>query len=159
VSPKGVQRSRQPDPELRLDPALVAALASAGQRLTRHRAAVIVSLQQAGRPLDVDEVQVAADVPTSSAYRILTELCAAGVVARIHGADRSDRFEMAEAFSERHHHHHLICTVCGSVADVDAMAATERAIAVELAEVAARHGFQPTSHVFDIIGRCAACSA
>lgn len=157
MAPVRKQRSRQPDPELHLDPALVAALNNAGQRLTRHRAAVIVALLTADRPLTVDDVVAAADVPLSTAYRNLTELCDAGVATRINSTDRADRFELTEAFSRRHHHHHLICTQCGSVADFDTSSMLEKAIAKELATVGSGSSFVASSHVFDILGRCENC--
>jgi Fur family transcriptional regulator, ferric uptake regulator len=154
----GRQRSRRPDPGLHLDPALVAALVASGQRLTHHRSSIIVALIDSDRPLTVDDVVARVDVPLSTAYRNLHELCAAGVVSRINGADRADRFEIAESFSDRHHHHHLICTQCGTVSDFDTSAMIERAIAKELAAVATMHRFQPSGHVFDIVGRCADCA-
>jgi Fur family transcriptional regulator, ferric uptake regulator len=155
----GKQPSRRPDPGLHLDPTLLAALAAAGQRLTRHRAEIIVGLMASDRPLAVEDVVARVDVPLSTAYRNLHELCAAGVVSRINGADRADRFEIAESFSARQHHHHLICAQCGAVTDFDTSTLIERAIAKELTSVAATHGFQPSGHVFDIVGRCADCAA
>jgi Fur family ferric uptake transcriptional regulator len=157
MAPVRKQRSRQPDPELHLDPALVAALTTAGQRLTRHRASVIVALLTADRPLTVDDVVAAADVPLSTAYRNLTELCDAGVATRVNSTDRADRFELTEMFSRRHHHHHLICTQCGSVADFDTSASLEKAIAKELAAVGGSSTFVASGHVFDILGRCDEC--
>ena len=83
----------------------------------------------------------ASTVPLSTAYRNLAEMCDAGVVVRVGGADRTDRFEMAESLLS-HHHHHLVCTECGVVDDFDPSPALERLIAKEMADAAGFSGFR-----------------
>jgi len=82
-------------------------LRKAGQRLTRHRVAVMSALRTSDRPLTAEEVAKISGVPLSTAYRNLAELCDAGVAVRVGGADRTDRFEIAESLTS-HHHHHLV---------------------------------------------------
>ncbi|MEP7047452.1 MAG: transcriptional repressor, partial [Ilumatobacteraceae bacterium] len=80
-------------------------LQKAGQRLTRHRVAVMGALRTSDRPVTADEVAKISAVPLSTAYRNLAELCDAGVAVRVGGADRTDRFEIAESLTSHHHHH------------------------------------------------------
>lgn len=157
VAGRSSQR-RTADPDHGVDPRIVSALDASGQRLTRHKAAVLQALKAGGGPVTADEVAAVSAAPTSTTYRILAELCDTSVAERVAGADRIDRFELAERFTE-HHHHHLVCTECGSVADFAPGAAVERALSAELAAIGRRYGFSANRHVFDIHGTCAACAA
>ncbi len=148
---------RTADPDHGVDPRILAAVTASGQRFTRHKAAVLAALAAGEGPLTVDEVVEASGAPTSTAYRILAELGEAAVVQRVPGADRTDRYELDEAFTDDHHHH-LVCVACGSVADFAPGAAVERAVRAELAGLAQRYGFIPDRHVFDIHGTCADCA-
>jgi Fur family ferric uptake transcriptional regulator len=136
--------------------AVVQALALLDLRLTPHRRAVLAILEHSDRPLTADEIVQQSGVPTSTAYRNLSELVQAGVVARVSGAGGGDRHELAEQFSE-HHHHHLVCVECGIVTDFDASARLERLIDREIDELLASSGFEVVNHVFDVRGRCARC--
>ena len=125
-------------------------LAALDQRYTSSRRALVHAMAGAGRPMTMPELLVAATgVPQSSAYRNLTVLCEAG-------ADDVGRFELAEDLSG-HHHHHLVCSGCGTVADVPTSPRLERALA-EAARLAAEEtGFDITDHRIDLEGRCPAC--
>ena len=79
-------------------------------------------------------------------------------LARIVTGDDSARYELAEELSG-HHHHHLICTSCGSVADVTLPDSVEATVDHELSKLARRHGFTATAHHLDLVGVCADCSA
>ncbi len=139
-----------------LDPQLRAALNDAGQRVTRQRAAVIEALIAAAHPLTADDVTRISKLPQSTVYRNLAELCDTGVTVRVPGPGRTDRYEVSERFTRRHHHH-LVCSGCGAVSDFDPSPGLETAIHDELAAVSNAGGFAPTSHVFDVHGRCADC--
>ena len=132
------------------------ALAPFELRLTKHRRAVLGSLEGAGRPLTADEVVHESGVPTSTAYRILSEMVQAGVVARVGSVGGGERHELAEQYSD-HHHHHLVCVECGSVTDFDPSAQLERLISKEVSALLATDGFEVTHHVFDVRGRCRNC--
>ena len=125
------------------------------QRYTSSRRALVDALAAAARPLSMPEILDAAAVPKSSAYRNLTVLCLAGVVARMAGADDLGRFELAEDLSG--HHHHLTCGSCGLVADVEAPPALEQALAQAARSAAAETGFEVSSHRIELEGRCPAC--
>lgn len=138
--------------------ALEVALRRHGLRLTRHRSAVLAVLSRSSRPLTADEVGRAAGVPTSTAYRNLAELVAAGVVVRVGGVPGGDRHELAEGVTERHHHH-LVCTSCGDVTDFDPSRRLEQLIAEELRGLVTSRGFAAAEHVFDVRGQCRDCAA
>jgi Fur family ferric uptake transcriptional regulator len=126
------------------------------QRYTSGRRALIELLAEAGHPVSIADIAEALPgLPRSSAYRHLVDLQAAGVVRRIAATDEFARFELDEHLTE--HHHHLICTACGLVIDVTPTPAFERAVSRQLAELAADNGFEPASHLVDVLGTCAAC--
>lgn len=52
------------------------------------------------------------------------------------------------------HHHHLICRECGKTVEIEA-AETE----AWTHAIASTHGFTDSTHVLDIFGLCAACTA
>ncbi len=134
-----------------------ARLAAMEQRYTTKRRALVESLLAADRPVTIFEiVSRAGDVPTSSAYRNLTVLCEAGVARRLVGTDDLGRFELAEDLSG-HHHHHLVCTGCGTVADVRASTGLERALVDAAKAAASETGFEVNDHRIDMVGRCPAC--
>jgi len=138
--------------------AVVQALAPLELRLTGRRRLVLAVLEQSSRPLTVEEVVTGSGVPTSTVYRILAELVAAGVVVRVIGIGigSGDRYELAEQLSQ-HHHHHLVCTDCGAIADFDPSPQLEKLIDREIEALLETSGFEITHHVFDVRGRCRSC--
>ena len=148
--------SERPAPSAALAAAAMREMAPFEVRLTSHRRAVLGALEAAGRPLSVEEVVAAAGVPTSTAYRNLSELVDCGVVARVVGAGGADRHELAEALSH-HHHHHMVCTRCGTVSDFDPSRQLERLIGREIEQILEETGFAVDHHVFDVRGLCRRC--
>ena len=132
-------------------------LTAADQRYTTCRRALVEALAKASRPLTIPEILTAAGTVTlSSAYRNLTILCEADVARRVSGTDDLGRFELAEDVSG-HHHHHLICSSCGTMADVSASDKLERAVAEAARQAAAETGFDVRTHRVDLEGLCPAC--
>ncbi len=132
-------------------------LTAADQRYTSCRRALVEAMAAAKRPLTIPEILAAAGTVTvSSAYRNLTILCDAAVARRVSGADDLGRFELAEDVSG-HHHHHLICSSCGTMADVNASDKLERAVAEAAREAAKETGFDVRTHRVDLEGLCPAC--
>lgn len=133
-------------------------LAAQDQRYTGGRRSLVQALIGSARPLSVPEIlkSVEVDLPQSSAYRNLTVLMDAGVVARIDTGSDQARFELDEGLSGDHHHH-LVCQSCETVIDVDAFPRLERSLdaAARLAEEDS--GFEVTGHKIDLVGRCARC--
>ena len=136
--------------------AVVQALAPLELRLTGRRRLVLAILEHSSRPLTVEEVVTGSGVPTSTVYRILAELVAAGVVVRVIGIGSGDRYELAEKLSQ-HHHHHLVCIDCGAIADFDPSPQLEKLIDREIEVLLETSGFEITHHVFDVRGRCRSC--
>lgn len=132
-------------------------LRAAGQRLTAPRVALVEALAGASGPLTIPELQrTAPDLATSSAYRNLLVLEEVGVVHRIVTNGDHARFELAEDLTE--HHHHLICSNCGSVADVPASSTLEASVRRAADEIARSTGFRTQQHRVDLVGLCTRCS-
>src|ERR1700722_15407644 len=127
-------------------------------RYTSGRRGLGGPLIASGRPLSIADIADSLpELPRSSAYRHLVDLQTAGVVRRIAASDEFARFELDERLTE--HHHHLICTTCGRVLDIPPSATFERTVSRQLGELAGAQGFVPASHVVDVLGTCADCSA
>ena len=131
-------------------------LRRADLRYTSGRRAIVELLASHGHPVSISDIAAELpEVPRSSAYRHLVDLQGAGLVRRIAARDEFARFELAEDLTE--HHHHLLCTSCGRVIDVTPTPAFERTVAKMVQELAARQGFDPSSHALDVIGHCSDC--
>ena len=131
-------------------------LAGLDQRYTQSRRLLVETLARAGRPLTVPElVEMAPDIPLSSAYRNVTALMEIGVVRRVAGSDDHGRFELAEELAG--HHHHLVCAVCGKVEDVHPNKRLEEALKDAARAIAKEQGYTVTEHRFDLIGLCPDC--
>jgi len=89
-----------------------------GLRATAPRLAVISLLQEAGRPLSYTEVLSDlgnVDWDTSTVYRNLVRLCAAGLVTMVGRIDGADRYALVLAQVDHHDHPHFFCRVCAKV--------------------------------------------
>jgi Fur family ferric uptake transcriptional regulator len=133
-------------------------LARGGHRYTRQRRAILDLVATASRPVSVPDLLSGDDrvVSQSSLYRNLVVLEGVGVLQRVVGSGNHDRFELSEALSGQHHHH-LTCTVCGTVIDIAADPAVERAVAGESRRISGELGATITGHSLDLYGRCADC--
>ena len=128
-----------------------------GQRVTAARASLVDVLARANRPLTIPEIRGHAPaLATSSAYRNLSVLEAAGVVHRIVTTGDHARYELAEDLTG--HHHHLICSQCGAVEDVPASSRLEQSVAKAADEIARRTGFRTQHHRVDLVGLCHRCT-
>jgi len=94
-------------------------LRAAGLRVTAPRLAVLDSLE--GLPhasADAVFARVALGLPGTSlqaVYGVLAALTGAGLVRRIEPAGSAALYELRTGDN----HHHVVCSVCGTVADVD----------------------------------------
>lgn len=134
---------------------VAARLRAIDQRYTSGRRQIVEAYADADRPLTVPEIVVSHSIPPSSAYRNVTILVEAGVLARVLGSDDHTRFELAEPFGA--HHHHLICSECGRVQDVAAPRPLEDAVESASKRIARTTGFTIQSHRIDLVGTCADC--
>jgi len=102
-----------------IDDADRSALKAAGLRVTEQRLAVLRALD--GSPhASSDEVharvvEVLPRTALQAVYVVLAALTGAGLVRRIEPAGSPARYEKRLGDN----HHHVVCTVCGSVSDVD----------------------------------------
>lgn len=135
-------------------------LAETDQRLTPVRLRMVQVFARAHRPLAVNEVVHESDgeLPTSSVYRNLSVLTAAGVISRCNFDEGFVRYELDQTLTS--HHHHLICATCRSVLDIadEELAEVESALDDAARTLRRRHGFVVRTHAVDLIGECAACA-
>jgi Fe2+ or Zn2+ uptake regulation protein len=133
-------------------------LGDVGQRYTRGRRALVTVLEEATRPLTIQEI-LGRDrgLAQSSAYRNLVLLEQSEVVHRVVGTDEFARYELAEHLTD-HHHHHLICTQCGQVADFTVSPEVEEALGRALSRAAEDAGFTTAAHRLDLVGQCRRCA-
>ena len=132
---------------------LSTALRERGMRVTPQRVVLHRALRELDRHVTADELldAVADRLPNVSLptiYATLELLEELGMVRRVQRAGTT-------LFDPRvDSHHHLVCTICGSIEDLDSTldtAALERA--------AARHGFEHERIEAVVHGRCASCRA
>jgi Fur family transcriptional regulator, ferric uptake regulator len=133
-----------------------AALAEAGYRRGGARAALIGLLDAQSCALSAAEIEDALQagegrpVARASIYRILEELEALKLIARVEVGQGLARFEAAR---EEGHHHHMVCDDCGTVIpfeDPDLERSIER--------LADRVAFTVAEHDVVLHGACRDCS-
>lgn len=87
----------------------------------------------------------------ATVYRALADLAVEGEADSL----QSDQGEsLYRACTPGQHHHHLICRTCGLTVEIEADAVESWAH-----RVASDNGFTEASHVVDVFGLCAKCSA
>lgn len=127
------------------------------QRYTSGRRTIITALRSLGRPVTVTELADAgAATSISSLYRNLGVLEQSGSIRRVVSSDELTRYELSEALSE--HHHHVVCSHCGTVADITLPPTIEEALAKAGALALRAHGFQVDGHHLELVGACADCA-
>jgi Fur family ferric uptake transcriptional regulator len=94
--------------------------------------------------------QTGSTIGLATVYRALTDLEASGEADAL----RQDGESLYRACTPGRHHHHLICRVCGRTVEIEA-----DAVEYWAQQVAAEHGFTRASHVVDVFGECAQCTA
>jgi Fur family ferric uptake transcriptional regulator len=88
----------------------------------------------------------------ATVYRTLKLLAECGVASERRFGDGLSRYELADDASA--HHDHLICVSCGKIVEFE-----EPRIETLQEEVAARHGFEVSSHKHEMYGTCPECRA
>lgn len=137
---------------------VAARLAVEGQRYTPNRRTIVEALARADRPLTIPDLRALdGTLAQSSTYRNLGVLEAAGVVRRVVTSDEFTRYELAEDLTG--HHHHLVCSACGTVADVTVPRPLERALDQVAEQVVVETGFTVEHHRLDLVGTCPRCAA
>ena len=132
---------------------LSTALRARGMRVTPQRVVLHRALRELDRHVTADELleSVADRLPNVSLptiYATLELLEELGMVRRVQRAGTT-------LFDPRvDSHHHLVCTVCGSIEDLDSALDTAM-----LERAAAKHGFEHERIEAVVHGRCASCRA
>ncbi len=130
---------------------LSTALRGRGLRVTPQRVVLHRALRELDRHVTADELlaSVADRLPNVSLptiYATLELLEELGMVRRVQRAGTTLFDPRTES------HHHLICTICGSIEDLDSDLDTAR-----LERAAAKHGFEHERIEAVVHGRCASC--
>jgi Fur family ferric uptake transcriptional regulator len=86
----------------------------------------------------------------ATVYRTLKLLAECGVASERRFGDGLSRYELADDANA--HHDHLICDDCGKIIEFE-----EPRIELLQEEIAARYGFEITSHKHEMYGYCAEC--
>lgn len=128
-------------------------LRASGHRLTPQRELVLSAVEQLGHGTPDEifaEVRRRSEaINLSTVYRTLELLDELGLIHHAHLSDRAPTYHA----STDHEHSHLVCRDCHRVISVDAVEVREA-----LAEVNARHGFEPDYGHLTVFGRCADCA-
>ncbi len=105
-------------------------------------------------PQSINEILAKAGdrVDRVSVYRNIELFEKLGIVHRIYIGWKY-KLELSDQFIA--HHHHLVCLGCGKVIDIE----DEKHIDEFIQTVAAKVGFQPRSHQFEVDGYCKECLA
>jgi Fur family ferric uptake transcriptional regulator len=130
-------------------------LAQSGYRHGGARAAVIELLDRQGCALSALEVEAALNaegerrVSRASVYRILEELEALGLIARLELGRGLARFEPARMEG---HHHHMVCDRCGEIIPFE-----DEGLERSIARLARSTAFAVADHDVVLHGACADC--
>ena len=133
----------------------VARCRAAGLAVTPQRLAIFRRLAATDTHPGAEELHAAVrrelpSVSLATIYKTLDALAEIGAVRPVSRLGARGRWD-----ANLGPHHHLVCTECGTVADV--VEPRLDAAARPAAAVAARHGFAAAGHAVEIFGECAAC--
>ena len=139
-----------------IDQLATSQLSSINQRYTTNRRQLIGILQEATKPITINQIlESNSDLAQSSVYRNLAVLEQAGLVVRIITNDDHAHYELAEHILD--HHHHIICSPCGEILDFHLSAKIEKALEESLKKIADDFGFSIDRHRLDLLGTCGDC--
>ena len=140
-----------------IDQLATSQLSSINQRYTTNRRKLIGILQEATKPITINQIlESNSDLAQSSVYRNLAVLEQAGLVVRIITNDDHAHYELAEHILD--HHHHIICSPCGEILDFHLSAKIEKALEESLQKIADDFGFSIDRHRLDLLGTCGDCT-
>ena len=123
------------------------------QRTTRQTEAIRAAIENAGRPLSIEEIheEAAASVPSlgvRTVYRVVRRLQEDNEITTVPIPGSADRYELASVAATHHHHFH--CTVCNRIYDVAGCAGGLKKLLPE--------GFKLEHHELTLSGRCSTCA-
>ncbi len=129
-------------------------LAKKGMKLTNQRRLIVSTFcDHASEHLSAEELYqklrvIDPSIGQATVYRTLKLMLDAGLARELHFGDDVARFEPYAS----DHHDHLICEECGKTVPV-----FDEKIESLQANLAAQHGFKPTSHRMYLFGICKEC--
>jgi Fur family transcriptional regulator, ferric uptake regulator len=132
---------------------VLAALQSAGYRVTHQRQTVIRTALGYGRHFTAAEIerdagQVDLGIGRATLFRTLEAMVSCGSLARVNSGPGRGYI----VCGAHDHHHHIICSGCGTVAKVPGCQAEER-----VAELSESTGFRVDGHYLEYYGLCSEC--
>ena len=140
-----------------IDQLATSQLNSINQRYTTNRRKLIGILQEATKPITINQIlESNSDLAQSSVYRNLAVLEQAGLIVRIITNEDHAHYELAEHILD--HHHHIICSPCGEILDFHLSAKIEKALEESLQKIADDFGFSIDRHRLDLLGTCGDCT-
>lgn len=131
-------------------------LSAEGFRMTKLRTALLAIFADQVKPFSVDEITTAlgkkkVTVHKVTLYRELEVLVKAEVISPIYFHDQIQRYE----FIQHDHHHHVVCTNCGSIADVEIDDKLEK----QIPAIEKKTRFTLLRHSLEFFGLCKSCSS
>lgn len=128
-------------------------LKKAGLKVTLPRVKILEIMEQTKEHLSAEEIyktlhEAGEEVGLATVYRVLTQLEAAGLVARHNFEGGQSVFELDSGI----HHDHLVCVKCGGVEEF-----IDDIIEKRQHEIAKKTGFTITEHSLNIYGFCDKC--
>jgi Fe2+ or Zn2+ uptake regulation protein len=116
-----------------------------GSKLTAPRRIVLTKLDNANKPLTLNELHKACgNIDFSSVYRSILLFKELGMVDEINFADKKIRYELVSKL----HHHHIICSSCGEIKELP--------ICI-ISEIKKLTEYKITKHTFEFMGLCPKC--
>lgn len=119
-------------------------------RNTRQKQAVTQVIQQAGRPLTIQEVlaqgqEILPALGLATVYREINRLQEAGAIHSVSIPGDPVRYEV-----DKYHHHHFKCTGCDKVYELEGCLKELKTLIPK--------GFKPTAHDLTFYGLCRVCA-
>jgi Fur family ferric uptake transcriptional regulator len=127
-----------------------------GQKMTSARETVLRAFLEIERHTTAEELYDAVrgldpGIGQATVFRTIKLLAEAGLAREACRDEGAKRYEHAW----RHNHHdHLVCVECGRIVEF-----ADDAIEVAQEAIYRAHGFSPSGHRLELLGRCADCSS
>ncbi len=128
-------------------------LKKAGLKVTLPRVKILEIMEKTKEHLSAEDIYTALvasgeEIGLATVYRVLTQLEAAGLVARHNFESGQSVFELDSGI----HHDHLVCVKCSAVEEF-----VDEVIEARQQEIAKKTGFTITDHSLNIYGICGKC--
>lgn len=131
-------------------------LAHSGLKMTGQRRVILDVFLASDAHLTVEELydKIKKEDPNigqATVYRTMKLLSECGIAKEVHLGDSITRYEVKYGC---HHHDHLVCECCGK-----SLGVVDERIEHLQCELAAKYGFQLTSHKMVLFGICPECQS